>query len=77
MHELLPWATQLGLTNKAAPAPKKRGPYKKKGQENSNWPTTEETMNVMDVDGADTGPVKQRGRHAWNKGKIIGQKPPL
>jgi len=29
----------IALIDALAPAPKKRGPYKKKGQENSNWPT--------------------------------------
>ena len=31
--------------------------------------TTTETENV--------GTAGPRGRHAWNKGKIVGQKPPL
>lgn len=34
-------------------------------------------MNVIDIEDADTSIVVPRGRHAWNKGKIVGQKPPL
>jgi len=32
-------------------------------------------MNIIEVDTIET--ETPRGRHAWNKGKIVGQKPPL
>lgn len=34
-------------------------------------------MNVLDMEPCEPMTVERRGRHSWNKGKIVGQKPPL